>query len=71
MTFWFLERKLNWKVLKSEVFFINYQCKIRKPSTIRQEDFRINFIFRSDFLVYLGFLLFQFWIFGLLGFISV
>jgi hypothetical protein len=38
------------------MFFINYSCKIRKPSTTRQEDFRINSTFRLDFLDYLGLL---------------
>jgi hypothetical protein len=41
ITFWILERKLNWQVQKREIFFVNCPCKIRKPSTTRQEDFMI------------------------------
>ena len=38
---------------KREVFFFNCQCKTRKPSITRQEVFRINSTFISDFLIYL------------------
>jgi hypothetical protein len=42
--------------IKERFFFINCSCKTSKQSNIRQEDFKINSTFISDFLVYLGIL---------------